>query len=242
MQIPMKEFMSLLTTILVLSICSCGTRQGTNAAPAQLTIEEQLLKANEKKKYVCINADTTFHLSNGAKIGLFGWIDKKNRPTIFSDFVLSVCEQDTIIGRWGAVMDCRIKVNKDTLLVEHVINLPTGKNFDLQETVWTTEKIYFREQKAVKDFFVNRQIRKYTQSEIQTVLKTFETAKREQGHDYTEYIPIANKLFVATISGNKKARQYFGDFKSKFGPLDGHFACEYNDLTKLLDIWDEIFF
>jgi hypothetical protein len=66
-------------------------------------------------------------------------------------------------------------------------------------------------------------------------LKTYETAK--PGLDDSK-MEIANKLFIATISGDKKARQYFKEFKSKFGTLDGAFSEEYSDLTAMLELWD----
>ncbi len=82
---------------------------------------------------------------------------------------------------------------------------------------------------------VNTQIKKYSQDEIQSVLKTYETAKSGLADSKME---IANQLFIATISGNKKARQYFKEFKTKFGTLDGAFAEEYIDLTAMLELWD----
>ena len=156
-------------------------------------------------------------------------------PTTYSEFILSVCGQDTIIDFWGAVLTCRLKVSKDALFVEELQNLPTGKNFKFQETVWTTEKIFFSGQKVVRKLVVNRQIRKYTEEEIQTVLKTHETAK--SGLDDNKMV-IANKLFIATISGDKKARQYFKEFNNKFGILDGASKEEYSELTTMLELWD----
>jgi hypothetical protein len=82
---------------------------------------------------------------------------------------------------------------------------------------------------------VNRQIRKYNQDEIQTVLKVYETAKSGLDDNKME---IANKLFIATISGDKKARQYFKEFNNKFVTLDGAFKEEYSDLTVMLELWD----
>lgn len=49
---------------------------------------------------------------------------------------------------------------------------------------------------------------------------------------------MAYKLFMATISGDQSARQYFEEFKNKFAPLDGAFAEEYKALTAILAIWD----
>uniref|UniRef100_UPI00404B3963 hypothetical protein n=1 Tax=Gelidibacter sp. TaxID=2018083 RepID=UPI00404B3963 len=188
-----------------------------------------------KTQFAGTKADTTFHLSNGKTIVLCGYKNLESKPTTFSEFVLSVCEHDSIIDFWDAAITCQLKVDKDTLLVEQLQNLPTGKNFKFQETIWTTEKIYFSEQKLIRKIEVNRQIRTYNQDEIQSVLQTYETAKT--GLDDSK-MEMANKLFMATISGDKKARHYFKEFKSKFGTLDGAFAEEYNDLTAMLALWD----
>ena len=58
------------------------------------------------------------------------------------------------------------------------------------------KKIYFTGQKVVRKLVVSRQIRKYTQAEIQTVLKAYEIEKA--GLDDNKMI-IANRLFIATI-------------------------------------------
>lgn len=188
-----------------------------------------------KTQYAGTKADTSFHLSNGKTIVLCGYKNVDNKPTTFSEFILAVCGQDTIIDFWGAILTCRLKVNKDTLLVEQLQDLPTGKNFKFQETIWTTEKIYFSRQKLVRKLIVDREIRKYSQDEIQSVLRAYKIAKTGLDRDKME---LANKLFIATISGDKKARQYFKEFKTKFGILDGVFSEEYRNLTTMLKIWD----
>lgn len=189
-----------------------------------------------KTQFAGTKADTVFHLSNSKTIVLCGYKNPESKPTTFSEFVLSVCGQDTIIDFWGAVLTCRLKVNKDTLFVDELQTLPTGRNFKYQETVWTTEKIYFSGQKVIRKLVVNRQIRKYTENEIQTVLKTYETAK--SGLDDNKMV-LANNLFIATISDNKKAKQYFKEFNNKFGVLDGAFKEEYSALTAMLALWDK---
>lgn len=189
-----------------------------------------------KTQHAGIIADTVFHLSNGKTIVLCGYKIPGSSPTTYSEFVLAVCGQDHIIDFWSAVFTHRLSVKRDTLFVDQLHNLPIGEKFKYQESVWITEKIYFTGQKVVRGLVVNRQIRKYTKSEIQTVLKTYEMA--EFGLDDRK-IEIANKLFVAAISGDKKARQHFKDFETKFGTLDGAFAEEYNELTSLLNQWDK---
>lgn len=188
-----------------------------------------------KTEFAGTKADSTFHLSNGKTIVLCGYKNPDTNPTTFSEFILAVCGQDTIIDFWSAVLTCRLKVNNDTLLVDQLQNLPTGNNFKFQETIWTTEKIYFSGQKVVRKMELNKDIRKYNQEEIQSVLKTYETANKSLDDGKME---IANKLFIATISGDKKARQYFIEFENKFEILDGAYKEEYNDLKSMLKLWD----
>lgn len=188
-----------------------------------------------KTQYAGTKADATYHFSSGKTIVLCGYKNPESKPTTYSEFILSVCGQDTIIDFWGAILTCRLNISNDTLLVDELHFLPTGKSLEFQETVWLTEKIYFNEQTIVRDFVINREIRKYNQEEIQIVLKTYETAKL--GLD-DKKMKIANYLFIATISGDKKARKYFKEFKNKFGTLDGAFAEEYSDLTAMLELWD----
>lgn len=198
----------------------------------------------QKNKVICdcpktpfagTKADTTFDLSNGETIVLCGYKNPDSKPVAYSEFVLSVCGQDSVIGFWGAVSTCRLMVNKDTLFVDQLQNLPTGGSLKYQETVWTTEKIYFSEAKLIRKLQVNRQIRKYNRDEIRTVLDAYETAKH--GLDESK-MELADKLFIAAISGDKKARQYFKAFKTKFGTPDGAFAERYNDLTAMIAQWD----
>ena len=111
----------------------------------------------------------------------------------------SVFGQDSIIDFWDATLTCRLKVKKDTLIVERLENLPIGKNFVFQEAVWTIEKIYFNGQNIIRRILVK----------LQTVLKAFETA---QPSIDSKTMEIANKLFIATISGSKTARLYFLTF------------------------------
>jgi len=189
-----------------------------------------------KTQFAGTKADTAFHFSNGKTIVLCGYKNPDSKPPTFSEFVLAVCGQDTIIHFWGAVLTCNLKMKKDSLFVEELKNLPTGKNFKFQATVWTTEKIYFRGQKTIRNLIINRQITKYSKSEIKAVLKEYETGKQGLGANKMD---IANKLFIATISGDKTARQYFKGFKTKYGTLDGAFHEEYDELTKMIELWDK---
>jgi hypothetical protein len=181
-------------------------------------------------------ADTTYHLGNGKTIVLCGYENQESNPKTYSEFVLSVCGQDTIIDFWGAVLTCQLYVHKDTLVIEELQNLPIGNKFKYEQTVWTREKINFARQKIIRKKECNRQIRKYSQGDIEIVLKAYQAAT--PGLDESK-MELANKLFISAVSGSKIARKYFNEFKNKFGTLDGAFSEEYNDLCVMLELWDK---
>jgi hypothetical protein len=189
-----------------------------------------------KFHYADTKADTTFHFSNGKIIVLCGYKNPNSKPTNFSEFILSVCGQDTILDFWSAVMTCQLETIKDTLLVEEIKNLPTGEDFKFQPTIWTIEKIYFLNGKIIRKLETNKSILKYNEKEIKMVLQEFET--RNKGH-FKEKMDLANKLFIASISGSEMARKYFGEFKEKFEIHngDGAYAEEYHDLKEMLNLW-----
>lgn len=190
-------------------------------------------------------ADTVFHLSNGKAIALCGSIDALSANKVFfSEFVLSVCGEKNIIKFWDAILVCQLRVKKDTLIVEAVDSLPTGKNMKYKWTVWTIERIYFKNGKAVKDFRVNRHIPKYSEQEIQSSLKQYEQAVKEDeainnpNRVNNIDMEIADKLFMSAISGDQKARYYLKAFKNHFGGLSGEYLEWWVDDMRKLKLWD----
>ena len=189
-----------------------------------------------KNEFAGTKANTTFQFTNGKAIALCGYKNLGSKPTMFSEFVLSVCSSNRIIDFWPATLTCRLRTDKDTLFVEQIEKLPTGKNFKYQPTIWSVEKIYFKGQHVKRKLAVNRKIRKYNSSEIKTILQSFKTAKVELNDEVME---LGNKLFISAISGDKTARQYFKEFRTHFGVLDGAFKEEYDDLVAKLELWEK---
>ena len=175
-----------------------------------------------------------FTLTNGKSIVLCGYVESKDNEKLFSEFVLAECGQDNIIDFWDALTVCRIKTNKDTLIIEELKNLPTGENFAFIPTVWTIEKLYFSVH-IERESQVNRKIKKYNKQEIKTVLNEYDNTSGKLNDDK---MILANKLFMASISGDKTARKYLSEFKTKFGTLDGAFAEDYKELIAMLKNWD----
>lgn len=188
-------------------------------------------------------ADTVFRLSNGKSIALCGYKDTQvaEGRTYYSEFVLTVCGEKSAIKFWGATLECQLRVHSDTLLVETIDSLPTGKNMQYKWTVWTVERIFFRNGKATKDFRVNRQIPKYNEQQIQAVLNEYRKAIKKTVKPTTVNninMEIADRLFMSAISGSKQARAYLKDFDKHFGGLDGEYAEWYDDLIVKLKVWD----
>ncbi|WP_438967240.1 hypothetical protein [Flavobacterium sp.] len=187
-----------------------------------------------ENKFTGTKSDTIYNLSNGKSIALCGYRNTENKPVNFSEFVLSVCGQNEVIEFWNATETCNLKVNKDTLYVEELINLPTEKNRKYITTVWNINKIYFENEDVKKTNSLNKKIRKYSKEEILTTLKEYENADQELNEDK---MVLVNRLFISIISKNNKAREYFYEFGDKY-KLDGAFSEEYSDLKAMLKLWE----
>lgn len=189
-----------------------------------------------KSKYTNVGKpDTIVYLSSGKSIMLCGYRNRDDHPNTFSEFILSVCGSNSIIDFWDATLTCKIKTKNDTLLVERIESLPTGKNFKFLSTVWTIEKIYFVGNKAVKRLSVNREIPKYNQKEINTLLEMTIRANPIQNDSTMNF---AYRLFIAAISGSKDARKDFERFKQKFRIESAEYLEEYDILQRMLLQWD----
>ncbi len=186
-----------------------------------------------KNRYTDTKADTVFRLTNGKKIALCGYSHKNTNPPSYSEFVLSVCSQDTMLGFWGAMYSYPIEVDKDTLLIKQIDYLPVGKNFKRENINWSTEKLSFIGDKVGRSRRVNRSFPHYDSLQIQQVLKHYSQAHKtsEKGYDQ-----LMGELFVAAISGSKKARQELFTMKD----LDiGAAGGEYQDrLIEMLYFWE----
>lgn len=187
-------------------------------------------------KYAGTKADTVFHLSTHKSIALCGYKNPDSKPATYSEFVLAVCGKSEIIGFWDALVICQLTVNQNHLVIEQVESLPTGSKFQFQDVIWTIEKLSFDKDVLIRTKEVNRTIKKYNSTQIQTVLAAFE--KTKPGITDVK-MKIVYQLFMATISGNKKARTYFNTFENKVGTLSGANAEAYTDLKKKLAAWDQ---
>jgi hypothetical protein len=192
------------------------------------------------------HADTTFVLESGQKIALCGGdmnFEKRHGKQVFSEFVLVTCPGDSILDEWGAVDNCWIEVRKDTLIVETLEYLPIGKHFHYKQFPYKIEKIHYEHGIPVLKTTVNHKIRKYSTAEIQIVLHQYERDSKDftNNHPAFHFMEheenLADRLFVAAISGSATARKYLVEFNDKFKP-DGGIAERYDDLIAMLALFD----
>ena len=186
-------------------------------------------------------ADTVFHLSNGKSIALCGHKDTIDGKVFYREFELAACGESQIIKFWGAIQLCQLRVIKDTLFVQEMEELPNGKNMQNRWNIWTIERIYFKNGKAIKDFNVNKNIPKYNKQQIQSSLDQYERAVKSTKNAAiidNVNMKIADKLFIGAISGSEPARSYLKNFDKHFGGLDGEYLERYDDLIRKLQQWD----
>ena len=216
------------TTIIILLFISTSSFGQTNRMKCNCP-------ANQFSSYT--NPDTIFHFRSGNSIVLCGSKDTETvkGKTFYTEFVLAVCGQKSVIDFWGAIDNYKLLLKNDTLFVEQLKMLPIGKNFNYIQSVWMIDKLFFINNKVVRKSSPNKNIRKYNHKEIEFVLNEYQTIKTKNS-EKGEY--IFDKLFIATISGSPEARKYFINFKSKFSHLGDHFDEEFDIGQEMLKQWD----
>lgn len=176
--------------------------------------------------------DSIFNFSNNQKILLCGYKEKQDAGAVFSEFILQVCGQDSIIDFWDATQTCRITQQHDSLEVTDLRLLPTGKDRAFITTGWSTEKFYFSKGNLKRVLTINPNIRKYSKAEIRKTLSEFKSLKKDD--DAQKILDLGWRLLIAKISGSDPAAGCLDKFETKFGPFDGAVAEDFNDLKAML--------
>jgi hypothetical protein len=169
-----------------------------------------------------------FHFKNGEVFGLCGWTE--DNGTTYSEFAIFNCKSNKIIDEWGAVKTCRVKFNHDTLMVSELFQFPIGKTLQYKDAAFYVHKFYFVANNLKKLSKYNKNVVHYDQSQIQTALTKFKTAK---AGNTEKNIEVADMLFCASVSGNKQAEESFKQVPKKLGPFDGHISEEWHSLLDL---------
>lgn len=230
------------------------TLLAVGCAPVQKQLAEQLAVAEktaraDSPEQICDKCaassysapapepDTSFTFSNSKKLLICGYPELQGDKIIYSEFVLSECGNDSIIGYWGAVEAYELDYKQDTLLLHKIELLASGENREFVKEKWLTEYFYYDKDRLQKEKKLNRQIG-YSQSQIEQTLQEYENTKWltqiNSSEAYTEEkMELANRLMLAAASGSKKAESYFKEFDRNFRP-DGAYAEWYNQMADLL--------
>lgn len=189
-----------------------------------------------KTEFVSNKTGTVFQFTDGNRIIACGGVDADNDPPTYSEFILAQCGKKNIIDFWNANKICEIELKNDTLYVQQVESLPVGKGYSMEYAVWSVEKIYFYADQIMRKIKPNKSLRKYKPTEIKAVNKLYEVAKTGEVNE--KKMELANKLFIAAISGSQKSREYLLDFKEKFKVEESDYIDQYNEIIAKLEFWD----
>lgn len=147
--------------------------------------------------------------------------------TVYSEFSLFECGNDTTLKEWGVLEPCRINMVKDTVYVNQLYFLPIGKNLAYSFEPFYIYKYWYQNNLLHKKQSFNTALRKYSKAEIEEVFK--QHAKLKRGN-VEENVNVADMLFWAYVSGNKKAELYFNKIETDFGPFDGYISEEWHKI------------
>jgi hypothetical protein len=206
----------------------------------------QISSGQVSKKCECLKTpfetgkeSEVFEFSKGKKIMLCGSINSENGNTNYFEFVLFVCGKKTVIDFWDANKVCEVTKIQDTLFVNQMVDLPIGKNFDMEQTTWRVDKLFFvADQLSIKGT-VNRDISTYNEKQIAALIKNFQSTKPVSVSTDDKKIELASKLFMGAVSGDATCRKYFTAFKNDYKIIGTPAEDAYNELVAKLETWDK---
>lgn len=199
----------------------------TMAAMAQDTLKCRCAPADSAAK----GPDTSFVFSGGQKLALCGSITVDTREVTFSAFKIALCGSDSLVGAWDENKTCRIAVTPEKLMVQGVYNMPVGAGFSYKPVVLIVDHFWFEGAVLKRKTKVGEGLRHLNAREAAKVVQAYEAAKKPIADNPED--PL-NKLFMAAVSGNKKAYQYFLGFATDNPELDNDTQIQFNELTALL--------
>ncbi len=189
-----------------------------------------------KTEFVSDKTGTVFKFTDGNRIIACGGIDEESDPPTYSEFILAQCGRKNIIDFWDANKICEIELKNDTLYVQQLENLPVGRGYAEETVVWSIEKIYFYADQMMRKTNPNKSLRKYKPTEIKAINKLYEVAKTGEVNE--KNMDLANKLFIAALSGSQKSREHLLDFKEKFRVEESDYIDQYDAILAKLEFWD----
>ncbi|MFC6997924.1 hypothetical protein [Rufibacter roseus] len=229
--------------LLVLFIVGCSTDQlkeeNTNSELAEVTGVDGVCLKCAASSFAGSEPEIFFDFANGKRVLICGGSDSLEGKQIFTDFVISECGRDSVLGFWSAVENYEVDFSHDTLMLKKIEALALGRNFELINFHWLTEFFYYKGNELQKKVRINPEV-SYNQKKIEQTLVVFEktnwhTQIGSSEVDAQEKMQLANRLMLAAVSGSEIAEEYFKDFEKRFQP-DGHFAEWYDEMAEMIEL------
>lgn len=175
-----------------------------------------------------------FTFQNGVTVVICGYSENNT----YSEFDVFNCETGKSISRYGAVQNCRLKFDNDTLRIIELKLIPSGENWS-----WQLEEI------AMEYITLNQEqnFTSFKEPAFEQLDTSIPTPKHEEFLDYF-YLNLDNglqydwnweeligKLEVIALTGNQRAIKLLLNLEELSNyKLDGAYKEQYNDAISTL--------
>jgi hypothetical protein len=210
--------------LIILFICiltlACKNKSETKSAVNEIPV---VITNDKYKSCNCFEgigskkgdtATFVINFTNGQSISVCGFVDKEKEGTIISEFNVFECRTGKSLTEYDAIQICRLDEKKDSLIIQELKYLPTGKN-------WTWNLIQIGEEIiTIKDHKIitsgnKPKLEKFAidDNDAKIFLKSLTKGK---GHNNNWEIEIG-KLEVLTLLGNERAKYILENFEEYTG-------------------------
>lgn len=197
----------------------------------------------EDVKCMCaeeVPSNDVYYLSKNDQVALCGYYDSTLSSVINEDIyveaVLIECNTSKKVYEWGAVQNCTVEQNKDTIVVKEFYLLPIGDSFSLEWEPFYITNIYLQDSTIKKEHYFVLNKNNYTTVEINSIINNYDqTTDKTYSWNSEKYLNICYQLFWCYVSGEEKAYDYLQEAEDKFGGFSGHIAEEHQELIRTID-------
>jgi hypothetical protein len=156
----------------------------------------------------------------------------------YSDFIVSECESDSIIGKWNKHTSCTIEMSGDSLLIKEIEFMAMSPNLDMVYVPFIVHTYYYYNNILQHKQHFNPEVR-YTDKQISTAFQKLDTnlwrqhAEIKGTKEAYKMMRFANQMMIAAMSGDTNGYHYFRLVKEKFKPQDDY-AAWYSRMDSML--------
>ncbi len=167
------------------------------------------------------------NFTNGQSISVCGFVDKEMEGIIISEFNVFECKTGKSLTEYDALQICKLQEKKDSLIIQELKYLPTGKNWTWDLIQIGEEIITIKEHKIITTGNKPK-LEKFTidENDARTFLNSLTKGKGRNN----EWELEIGKLEVLTLLGNEKAKSILENYEEYTGQeTDGAIAETWKD-------------